>query len=363
MAAVEGLLYCEDRLRSDYGSTTNQPWTIGWDEEDTRIRLKLIARAWIASRTSMKHDGAHDTDALARKHAYDPIESRITPPSSAETQDDQSLFRDPTMAPPIDFQSQDGFQQAASKKAKKAAKAAAKAKWGDDEEDGSKKDDGEGSNGGDKGGDTGAGGDGNKKDDTNEDGAGDANPEDEWDGFVPLKSKRKGKKNKVEGQAPAPPAAEKFNSFHEIKLDDTEPVLDLSFDMGTTGSKSTSGFAWGSIWNTGTAGIWDFSGTSTTMSATDTKAKDTEIDNNPWSINRGKPKKKNTGFSFEALDEEETKPEEPDPPAEKEANMSLVDRCSDHSCQALRSSSEIDGSLVFGAFCMDRKLNLPISCE
>jgi hypothetical protein len=60
------------------------------------------------------------------------------------------------MAPSVDLQSQDGFTQAAGKKAKKAAKAAAKSKWGDEEdEDGSKKDDGEGSNGGDKDGETG----------------------------------------------------------------------------------------------------------------------------------------------------------------------------------------------------------------
>jgi hypothetical protein len=163
------------------------------------------------------------------------------------------------MAPSVDLQSQDGFQQAAGKKAKKAAKAAAKAKWGDeDDEDGSKKDEGEGSNnGGDKDGNigSGAGGDGDKKDDAsgNGDGAGDANPDDEWDSFVPAKSKKKGKKNKVEEPAPTLPAVEKFDAFHEIKLDDTGPMLDLSFDTGTTGTKSSSGFgAWGSSWNTGT---------------------------------------------------------------------------------------------------------------
>ena len=261
----------------------------------------------------------HDTDALARKHA---IESRITPPSPIieKSRDDPSLFHDPTMAPPIDFQSQDGFQQAAGKKAKKAAKAAAKAKWGDDDdEDGSKKDEGEGegSNGGDNGGDTGAGGDGDKKDEANGDGAGDANPDDEWDSFMPAKSKKKGKKGKTEEPAPAPPTTEKFDAFHEIKLDDTSPMLDLSFDTGTTGSKTTGGFgAWGSSWNTGTTSTWDFSSTTTTA-AVDTKAKEPEIDNNPWSLNRGKPKKKNNGFSFGALDEEEAKPEEPDPPTDK----------------------------------------------
>jgi hypothetical protein len=162
------------------------------------------------------------------------------------------------MAPSVDLQSQDGFQQAAGKKSKKAAKAAAKAKWGDEDDgDGNKKDDGEGSNnGGDKDGGTGsgAGGDGDKDDGSgNGDGAGNANPDDEWDSFVPAKSKKKGKKNKVEEPAPTLPAVEKFDAFHEIKLDDTGPMLDLSFDTGTTGTKSSSGFgAWGSSWNTGT---------------------------------------------------------------------------------------------------------------
>jgi hypothetical protein len=70
---------------------------------------------------------------------------------------------------------------------------------------------------------------------------------------VTPKSKKKGKKNKVEDAAPALPPVEKFDAFHEIKLDDTGPMLDLSFDTGTIGTKSSSGFgAWGSSWNTGT---------------------------------------------------------------------------------------------------------------
>jgi hypothetical protein len=197
-----------------------------------------------------------NTDVLARKHAHDSLEVRITPPSTIQERDDQSLFHDPTMAPSVDLQSQDGFTQAAGKKAKKAAKAAQKNKWGDDEdEDGSKKGDGEGSNGGDKDGDTGtgAGGDGDKKDDASGNGDGETKPNDEWESFVTPKSKKKGKKNKVEEAAPTLPAVEKFDAFHEIKLDDTGPMLDLSFDTGTVGTKSSSGFgAWGSSWNTGT---------------------------------------------------------------------------------------------------------------
>jgi hypothetical protein len=51
MAAVEGFLYYADRRESGYGSFTTQPWTIGWDEGDTLISLRLIARAWMQSQS------------------------------------------------------------------------------------------------------------------------------------------------------------------------------------------------------------------------------------------------------------------------------------------------------------------------
>ena len=35
-----------------------QPWTIGWDEDDTRIRLSFIARAWVAMRGAVKPERA-----------------------------------------------------------------------------------------------------------------------------------------------------------------------------------------------------------------------------------------------------------------------------------------------------------------
>lgn len=64
------------------------------------------------------------------------------------------------------------------------------------------------------------------------------------------------------------------------------------------------------------ASTWDFSSTTAeTTAATDTKK---ETEDNPWSLNRGKPtKKKDKGFSFGSLDEEEEKPAEPDPVLEK----------------------------------------------
>lgn len=67
MAAVEGLLFYDDPLKKGPGLTTIQPWTIGWDEEDSRIRLSLIARAWIALRSSLKHEGAYRAELVRKK--------------------------------------------------------------------------------------------------------------------------------------------------------------------------------------------------------------------------------------------------------------------------------------------------------
>ncbi|XMA19487.1 hypothetical protein WAI453_012278 [Rhynchosporium graminicola] len=373
MAAVEGLLFCADRPRNDYGSTTIRPLTIGlarrWNEEDTRIRLNLISRAWIQLRTAAKLEGAYginlellphsestwpcrtkphplkapkglgifgkwpggipsplsdddsipsfepNTDALARKQAHDSPASRITPPSSVVKREDHSLFRDPTMATSVDLQSEAGFKMAAKKK---KGKAAAKSAWDDDEDEKKKEEgEGEGGDGGDKSGDLGAGGDGDKKDETsgNADRAGDNPPEDDWDAFTPAKGKKGKKGKKGAAEEIAPPAAEKFDAFHEIKLDDTGPMLDLSFDTGT--KPSTGGFgSWGSSWNTGTTSNWDFSATTADAAPAADDKKVTE--DNPWSMNRGKPtKKEKKGFSFGSLDEEEEKPAEPDPIVEK----------------------------------------------
>ncbi|KAG9230218.1 hypothetical protein BJ875DRAFT_163344 [Amylocarpus encephaloides] len=305
MAAVEFLNYADRRLENEYAQQTTRPWTIGWDEEDTRIRLSLLARAWVELRSASSSTklnaypnreytwrcrrdreplkipvpgskchpecseapkrtdevtNFHDTEARAEKHPSTltdfPLPASRTPPRERNP----SLFYDPTMAPAIDFQSDDGFKQMKGKKKKGGA---AKANnWEDNEE--KKKEEGEGegegNNGGDKdSGDIGAGAgdnDGAKKDDANGDGTGDAPPEDDWGSFVPAKSKKKGKKGKQADEstlvaAPDPPA-EKFDAFHEIKLDDG-PGLDLSFDSGFAVAKSsTSGVStWGSNWKTG----------------------------------------------------------------------------------------------------------------
>ena len=67
MAAVDVLRYCGDRPENDYGLHTTQPWTIGWDEEDTRIRLKFIARAWMAAGTSKAQD-AYQAKLVRKQH-------------------------------------------------------------------------------------------------------------------------------------------------------------------------------------------------------------------------------------------------------------------------------------------------------
>ena len=77
MAAVEGLLYCGDYPGNDYGSTTTQPWTIGWDEKDTQIRLNLIARAWIASRTSMRPEGAYRAELVRERRFFHPSRTYV----------------------------------------------------------------------------------------------------------------------------------------------------------------------------------------------------------------------------------------------------------------------------------------------
>jgi hypothetical protein len=64
-----------------------------------------------------------------------------------------------------------------------------------------------------------------------------------------------GKKDKVEDTASTLPTTEKSDAFYEIKLDDTSPMLELSFDTGTTNTKSSSGLGRGVV-----AGILELRG-------------------------------------------------------------------------------------------------------
>lgn len=212
----------------------------------------------------------------------------------------------------VDFNSQDGFFQAAGKKKKKQTTAF---NWLADE--GDKKDDDGTEGGGDgnkdqNGGDSGtgdgsgsAGGnggdDGDKKDGK---GGEEANPDDIWD-FTPVSSKKKNKAKTTEAKAtdafglPDIPSTD----FHEIKLDDTGgggDSLDLSFDPKP--EKITAGIsAWTPSWTTGS---WGWGGvkspTTETPRVEKPKSPDPVVDN-PW-----KPKNKTT-FNFGALDQDEEK--------------------------------------------------------
>jgi len=251
------------------------------------------------------------TDALARKHTYQCPTAQIPPSSTAQKKkDDQSLFRDPTMWPSVDFQSDHGFKQAAKKKkggnkqqqqqqppppppppveekkdeAKKEEQGGGNGadksggdkaggdKSGGDKSGGDKA--GGDKSGGDKAGDSGNGagkgagkGDDDKdkkdkKDKKDEDAGKDQTPVDDFETFLAPKTKKKGKKGKVEEPipepTPEPPVKENSDAFTDIKLDDIGAGLDLNFSTeappakASTGGGLLGGFgSWGSSWSTG----------------------------------------------------------------------------------------------------------------
>lgn len=213
----------------------------------------------------------------------------------------------------IDFGSEDGFLQCAGKKKKKAMTAY---NWQNDE--GDKKDPNGEEGGGDgnkdqNGGDSGAGdasgnagdnghdgGDGDKKEDS-----GDANNDDIWDFAGGSKNNKKGKTTESFG---LPEVAS--TDFHEIKLSDTGGGDPLDFgSFGAKAEKITTGL---SAWTTGWGGSsWGWGGVKSPTSENPREAEEKPkspdpVDENPWSINRGKPKKKiTTGFSFGSFGESE----------------------------------------------------------
>jgi hypothetical protein len=50
MAAVEVLRYGDRRLENDYGLQTTGLDESNWTDEDTRIRLNFLAKAWVELR-------------------------------------------------------------------------------------------------------------------------------------------------------------------------------------------------------------------------------------------------------------------------------------------------------------------------
>lgn len=226
----------------------------------------------------------------------------------------------------IDLTSDEGFFQAAGKKKKKQTTAF---NWAAD--DGDNKDgDGTGEGGdGDKdqnNGDTGTGGGsgstggdggdgGNKKDDDKKDEAG--NDDDIWD-FAPASSKKKTKKKSSDASdafgLPDIPSAD----FHTIKLDDGGggEIGDQDLGLLPKAEKITAGLtAWTSGWATGSwgwGGLKSPGGTEIPKHVDEEKLNSSDpVEDNPWDINRGKPKKKTTTtFSFGSFDESESKKEE-----------------------------------------------------
>lgn len=216
----------------------------------------------------------------------------------------------------VDFDSEEGFIQFAKKK----KKVTTSFNWADDSgdkkddggengEDGNKDQnngesgagDGSGSAGGSGGGD---GGD-NKKDEDNN--AGDAINDDIWD-FSGSKKKNKAKTADAFGLPDIP-----SSDFHEIKLNDSgggdpDPLESLDFGIiGAKAEKITSGLsAWTSSWS---GGAWGWGGLKSPSSENPKPAEEkpkspNQADDNPWSINRGKPNKKNTTtFNFGSFDE------------------------------------------------------------
>lgn len=262
----------------------------------------------------------HIFDSRARRcdsesHARDePIQKdRNRDRRQRRDDNDRDLFTNPNMDL-IDFDSEDGFLQCVKKK-KKATTAF---NWQEDEGDKKDPNGEEGSGDGNQeqhGGDSGAGdtsgnaggdgGDGGDKKDK-----GDADNNDIWDFAGGSKKNKKGKTTESFG---LPEIASP--DFHEIKLDDSGEGDPLDFgSLGAKAEKLTSGL---SAWTTGwSGGNWGWGGvkspTTETAKAPEEKSKSSDpVDDNPWSINRGKPKKKTTTtFNFGSFGETEEPKEE-----------------------------------------------------
>lgn len=229
------------------------------------------------------------------------------------------------------YSSGDGFYQAAGKKKKKQTTTF---NWLDDEGDKKDVDGAEGGGDGNKdqnGGDSGAGGnsgntggdggnDGDKKDEDKNDGDpndGDPNNDDIWT-FTPVGGKKKNKNKVTDVKTtdalglPDIPSTD----FHEIKLDDVGGGGDsLDLGLGTKAEKLTSGItAWTSSWATGSWGWGNLKspGPETSKPVEEEKSRPPDpVDDNPWSINRGKPKKKTTTFDFGSFGQDEENKDEP----------------------------------------------------
>ncbi len=194
------------------------------------------------------------------------------------------------MRPSVDFQSNDGFKQAAKKKkgGNKAPQPVKNTPPDDAKKDQAKKEGEGGDNGGDKAGgdksggdksggdkagDSGAGGNGagkgnddqDKKDKKEEDAGKDNALVGDVEAVPAPKTKKKGKKGKPEDLDPdptlKPPVKDSADTFTDIKLDDGGTGLDLNLGAEVPSKPSTGGItaALGSLWGGG----WTSGGAST----------------------------------------------------------------------------------------------------
>ncbi|KAI0842289.1 hypothetical protein F5Y06DRAFT_172648 [Hypoxylon sp. FL0890] len=222
-----------------------------------------------------------------------------------------SLINDPTTESYLDFLSEEGFIQHAKKKKKGGAPAPSAFDWsdaiknegggGDGGDNGDGKQNGDaGKSGGDAGGDGNGNGDDKDKDkdkdkekDKNEEkekdkkeDAAEAKTDDAWPTFEPAGGKKKKKgKGQVEEKVDSLESSTKPDAFHEIKLDDTGPSLDINFGSSTS---------------------------ETSKSNLLKPEKKEETATSPWSLDRPRPGKKDkTSTSFGGFNEvEETKVDE-----------------------------------------------------
>ncbi|KUI53791.1 hypothetical protein VP1G_01099 [Cytospora mali] len=267
------------------------------------------------------------TDSVAQPHGQRQEDPHIPQPDRSRDQraprskSVADLLTDPS-PDPIDFASDEGFLQAAGGKKKK--RQATAFNWNDDsngKKDGDGADGGGGGdgnkdqNGGDSGsgnntGWNGGGNDGGKKDDDKKDDKKESDDVDDiWGDFANSGSKKSKSKTTAASGVPDTTSTD----FHDIKLDDSggkvsrgeggADALDLGLGI-RTGVLKTGLSAWTSGWWGGLGG----SQTEASKPAEEEKPKDPPVDDNPWSIDRPKPKKKTTSnFTFGDLDEEGTK--------------------------------------------------------
>ncbi|KAJ4177996.1 hypothetical protein NW767_014966 [Fusarium falciforme] len=237
------------------------------------------------------------TSEFARRRPPAWLDAFPLPPSSdapRERRRPSNDLLDPDSDILIDFNSQEGFYEAAKKKKWKAQQLPpSRPSPPPPPVDDGQKDDNAGGDGGANGDDA-AGGAGDGSGDGNNGGSG-AGGDDNWAEVTTATSKKTG----ADGGLPAIPTNDfGADSFHEIKLGDDK--LDLG--LGPPELKNSFG-SWGTKWSTGGTS-WDWSGGGGGNDVT-AAAAETKTDDIPWGKSKGAGK---TNMSFGAIEEIDDKP-------------------------------------------------------